>query len=103
MKQSVGTASQVESSIEFFLRAHTINIEENLEDENDLAIARSSLAVGQAYAALDSDHGHASAEAYVRRAVESMQISLGVGDEETQVSSVGVHVMTRMQICEYSH
>ena len=85
MKLSVGTKSQIESSIEFFLRAHTINIEENIEAEHDLTIARSSLAAGQAYAALDSDDGHASAEAYIRKAVESMQVTLGGGDEESQV------------------
>jgi len=86
MKLSVGTKSQIESSIEFFLRAHTINIEENIEAEHDLTIARSSLAAGQAYAALDSDDGHASAEAYIRKAVESMQVTLGGGDEESQAA-----------------
>ena len=87
MKLSVGTASQIESSVEFFLRAHTINIEAHPDDDDDLNVARSALALGQAYAAMESDESHASAEAYVRKAVETMQTALGAGDDETQVQT----------------
>jgi len=88
MKQSVGTASQIEASIELFHRAHDINVEENDANggEDNLATARSALVLGQAYAALDKDESHVSAEAYVRKAAESMQAALGSGDEETQVA-----------------
>ena len=87
MKQSVGTASQIEASIELFHRAHDINVEEIDANggEDNLATARSALVLGQAYAALDKDESHVSAEAYVRKAAESMQAALGSGDEETQV------------------
>jgi len=87
MKLSIGTASQTEASIELFHRAHDINVEANEKgDEDDLATARSALSLGQAYAALDKDESHASAEAYVRKAAETMRASLGCGDEETQAA-----------------
>jgi len=85
MKLSVGTASQIESSIELFHRAHDINVE-TFDDVDHLATARSGLALGQAYAALDRDESHASAEAYIRKATESLQATLGCGDEETQAA-----------------
>ena len=87
MKLSVGTASQIEASIELFLRAHAINVDARLDvdGDDDVTTARSSLALGQAYAALDRDDSQASAEAYVRKAAESLEAVLGSGDEETQV------------------
>lgn len=83
MKQSVGTATQIEASIDVFARAHAINIAVYPDDDH-LATARSALSLGQAYAALDSDESHCSGEAYLRKAVDAFSVVLGPAHEDTQ-------------------
>jgi len=89
MKLSVGTTSQIQASIELFHRAHDINVDkadDKADIEGSLTSARSALALGQAYATLDKDESHLSAEAYVRKATEAFQSALGSGHEETQAA-----------------
>jgi len=85
MKQSIGTSLQVEASIQVFSRAHTINLNAHPE-EHHITVARSALLLGRAYAALDTDESHTSAEAYMRKAVESFDVLFNAGHEEAQAA-----------------